>query len=113
MMESPLHFRVLIHDECIAPTKIQEQNLEEKEEKCYEKFFVLNANLHSLNSELTENHPERVVEHNSNLTECSYEKKAMSGWKISKTGEKKTIPTICFLTSKTANFYEVVNIEDV
>lgn len=88
-MESPLHFRVLIHDECIAPTKIWEQNLEKKEEKCYEKFFVLNANLYSLNREIIKNHPETVVKHNSNLIECSYKKEVISCLKTSKIGGEK------------------------
>lgn len=42
----------------------------------------------SLSSELTENNPERVVKHNSNFIEGSYEKDAISDWKTSRTGKK-------------------------
>lgn len=69
----------------------------------------------SLSSELTENNPERVVKHNSNFIEGSYEKDAISDWKTSRTGKKpqsNQTPTECLLTSKTAKFYEVVKIEE-
>lgn len=73
----------------LHPQKYGNKILKKKEEKCYEKVFVLNANLHSLNRELIESHPEKVVKHNSNLTECSYKKEVISCLKISKIGGEK------------------------
>lgn len=51
--------------------------------------MLLSDILHSLSSELSENHPERVVKQNSNFTEGSYKKKLSQVGKLAELEKKK------------------------